>query len=529
MNRIEEWLEFYKDNKKATNQIKKNALKYGNEIYNDSNLKVVNNAFVAQYLYLPLGFNELIIKKIAQCFLNYLRLKNLDIANYYVVLATNDYQNPIKKQILSYLKEVLQSSKLKVLEFENNNNSSYSFLQYSILKMENVDYAFFIDDFLIEQKYFALNILACQNPELQQEIISYIQKQINDLYFEDISDFHDDSIKINTSKLINEYINDILNFKFNKNANRIIKLGIIPNKSNKHLIRKALGRDDISYQFLHTQINNKQNKIISWHQKFDYIIHFLNDDQSIKIFAPEKKGLKTIYKSIEFSNLLAIYLNFIYTNKSKNENSIKIENLIYSFGTNNFLLNFIAKKMDLNQKELKLLKNEKAFNIPNLLYLDEEQKFFITNPKIKEFDQLLQAVILVDMLNYYKTQNMNITNLENDLEQEINITNLSKFEIKSLNTNLDHFKTKLFAQTELAKLNYNELIDLSKYQNETEKFVAKYEFEEEEWLVIKQDLVNERLVFFVNETKKTKNNISNRLQKFFLRFLNKFNFNFSLD
>ncbi|SYV89943.1 Uncharacterised protein, partial [Metamycoplasma alkalescens] len=118
----------------------------------------------------------------------------------------------------------------------------------------------------------------------------------------------------------------------------------------------------------------------------------------------------------------------------------------------------------------------------NSLYFDEEYNVFLSNSKKYGYDAFAFLSVIVDMLNYYQTQEMKYDDIcEQNLVFQKQFL-VSEFKYYCDFKNLSDFETKLFVQDKIGQLKVNSIENITNYfKNDNEKYIAKFNFAKNEW------------------------------------------------
>ncbi|WP_412031507.1 hypothetical protein [Metamycoplasma buccale] len=520
MIEITPWLEYFSGNKKIYKELKK--IKNKGILPSDftSPLFLLKNKFIAKNGLGHNKFNEITLHAIAQSYVNLLQKSIGDLQNQYILLASDGFDNEYEKY-LDYLQDVFNAYRIKVLRFKDSLPVTKSFLLYVINKTKNINTTIYISKYSVLKSLTSVEFINDKGANFLSNEIQNIYNMMQEIDPFSCHIFYDDYFKLDSERLLSEYADEILKANHNEGGNKLLKIGIVTDNTSNAFVKKILGRNDISYTLINKTIKKeKPNKIYLplWkNQKFDYLLKFSYDHKKVFLYAKKSNSLCFGYSLVDISNLVAVYLNFLNTTQSTNENFSSSNLIISSKASKEYLIDAVAQKFALQSKTEIILDFNEIVNLPNVLYFNEINEFYLSS-NIKYCDEMLPVSTIVDMLNYYKTQNLNFAELYKNLTN-----NLQKFDLNTFEINVEKYNKINTFENEIIKLKRISLFEISNIENlqqfelEKEKYISKIHFNEYEWLLIKYSKETKKLIFFVHEPSSNKQLIFKKLKKHFCK------------
>ncbi|AWX42661.1 Uncharacterised protein [Metamycoplasma cloacale] len=523
-NYLEEMLEFYANNKKILNKISSLRNKQLDNIF-DNKINVVNQTFFGKKGYQSDCINEFSITKLSMSIIEFLKQQHSNLKNINILIACDDLSNSLKKEYLQLIIDILNSIEAKIVIYSKKASVSTNLIEYSMHKIKNIDYCIYLHDFnYLDQLNLGISFFIQEQTINLAEKIAFIYQQYDLVNSWNVQYFKDDILEIDITKITNEYINEIRTFNYYQNGNKLIKIGIDVPKCQIRNMTQILGREDYSYQIVHKHVFDKKQFNLTLFKKnnFDYIISFNKNQTQLKIFSKTKNKLIYRYNEINFNYLIICYLYYINLNLPKQNPNINVKNIVYSYEFNQSMFEYLQQRHSLNIKDKKIFNLSKIFDIDNLLYLDDWNRFYLSNDRIMNYNLPMQSLILIDMLNYFQTQHIGINDILNEIKDKQQLIYSNYFKIKIDSKNLEAFITKLFVQRELGQISITEIYDLRNQNNDINSYIARFHFENNETLLVKFDWHTSELIFYVYEGMKTKQNIYLRLKSYFKSFTRNF-------
>ncbi|RMA79138.1 hypothetical protein JN00_0192 [Metamycoplasma subdolum] len=523
MTDIKNWLEYYANSKKILRKLQEQELKNVNLTFFNL-FKTFEGKIIAKEGLGLNAFNEVTVKLIASQFVNFLKESKIDLQTYYVLLATDKVSKNSNK-ILDYFAEVLAAQRIKVLRFKDDIPVTKSFLSFTLEKTETIQTTIYFSEYSNLNSEFALSFIENNSLRFTNDKLSKILENYEKQNALTIKVFIDEPIYLDTKKLLDEYATSVETYNFKKSGNKLIKIGVFSSITNLRFVQKILGRNDIYYTILKEK-NKKETyeklyKNFFCFKKLDYIVRFSKDQEKIYFYEWNRNKIFPKYNLVSFNKLFAVYLSFALTNQNTNEEFEPIKHVIYGPGLlKQIFLNF-KQKYEIETNQSLIIQDEKVqlLKDKNIIYVDEEGHLFLGKKHFRKYDQMVSLSVLTDILNYIKTQNKTIDEIYEEIVKGEEKLYTKIFTLKLDINKLEGFETKLFLTNELAKIKVNKKDDLRKFANTKLYYLAKVTFEENEFVLIRYLFEENKLIFEVTETEKTKENIFKRLKKFFARFI----------
>ncbi|WP_373435358.1 MAG5620 family putative phospho-sugar mutase [Metamycoplasma equirhinis] len=508
MNKYNEYLDYYKNNRKILRKLEKE-----DEKIFDEQLPYLNNSFISEKGISSAKFNEASVKLFAQSFCNIIAKKQAKIL---IAHDGSDKEFEAYSKIMNY---VFKANKISPYLFSKNASVPYSFIKYSATKIQEFDFIIYLSQYSFNN-FSSLSIYNKNCDPIDDELIIKIVNNMLNLSLCNVKEFLDEPSYLNIEKLLNEYSSEIISFNHTKSDNKIITVGIINNNLNKLFIKKIMGKNDFGYKNLKFSLSEDcplkiHVKLHQLHRlkNINYLIKFSYDFKKIYIYA-KKNSFE--YSLIDINSLAANYILFVNNVTKTNEKSAKINKILCSIANNIELFECIAKKYDL--KFSIALDNQPAEK--NSLKINENFEMNFGFLDAKNGDAFLTLSVIADMLNYYETQQFKFKEIELQNLTQIEDSIVSMFSIPCHFNNIESFETKLFSQTFINQMEIKESQDIRNYAtNEKERYIAKIIFDSEtETLFVKYSYELQAIIFICKEKRKP-GNIYLKFKKYFVKFL----------
>ncbi|ENY68720.1 Hypothetical protein MAU_5180 [Metamycoplasma auris 15026] len=473
------------------------------------------------------SFNEMTIKRIAQSIINIL---NKEKKHEIRIFIGNDGSNKNLKIFEKNIGDVIAFQYGQVYNFENHLPISEAFLKFVNHSTDAFLISIYLHKYNLKNKY-ALSIYNKKNEAVSTKFLELVLDEYQAIKNTPIEMIQNEVKLLDFDKLLKEYSEMILARNFTNNANHLLKIGIINTSLQNTFVKRILGKNDIAYLVLKPK--NKEDKpkkikfsAFSYHKlkNVEYIIKFSYDFKRLYLYKRNyNKYLYFQYDLIDISDLISFYLMFIHNhNIIQNEKFIPIQDIYTSHLIKEDNLSHLCSQLN-----LRLITNWitpiDQIQSNNALYFDEESNFYLDNKKNSGFDCFSFLSIIVDMLNYYKTQAMKYSDIYDQIKNLSKPLKISEFQFDCDLKNLNDFETKLFVQDKIGQIKVSAIENISNHwKNKDQKYIAKFHFLENEWLSIKYDFINEKLVFNVQENKKTKGNLAKKIKNFMAKFVAKY-------
>ncbi|WP_373437116.1 MAG5620 family putative phospho-sugar mutase, partial [Metamycoplasma equirhinis] len=238
MNKYNEYLDYYKNNRKILRKLEKE-----DEKIFDEQLPYLNNSFISEKGISSAKFNEASVKLFAQSFCNIIAKKQAKIL---IAHDGSDKEFEAYSKIMNY---VFKANKISPYLFSKNASVPYSFIKYSATKIQEFDFIIYLSQYSFNN-FSSLSIYNKNCDPIDNEIIIKIVNNMLNLSLCNVKEFLDEPSYLNIEKLLNEYSSEIISFNHTKSDNKIITVGIINNNLNKLFIKKIMGKNDFGYKNL---------------------------------------------------------------------------------------------------------------------------------------------------------------------------------------------------------------------------------------------------------------------------------------
>ncbi|WP_369086096.1 hypothetical protein AB5V95_01445 [Metamycoplasma spumans] len=526
---IKKWLEYY-NNKKDQKLILKSYL--ANKEDFNKYMPYIKNYFISS-----LGFGLNKINEISLIILahNFAKVVKNNKPNSKILLISDNNSNLINA-FLDKMSHVFLAFNLEVIKMHNNEPISQSFLKYTMQKTQNIDFAIYISKYTYDNKY-SIALYDNNGFTINPKIMQYLSRENDQIQIEDVKLFNDQCQVLNFEKLLNEYSDDIVNRNYLSKGNNLLKIGVINDNLTHSFFKKIVGKNDLQYKVINQKFPADKPYKISiskiknpWINNINYLLKFSYDHKRVYFYSRIKSDLFSAkYKLIDINILIANYLIFINRIKNTNLKFNKITSVRSTNATNANLISQITKKYNIDYSEsFKMEDND--FNLDSLLFFNEENDVILSSYQTKLSDPYLITSLILNMLNYYQTQGMNLDDITSTNIGNFNCPVIKEFSIPCAIKNIQAFETKLFVQNYISSLEIKRLDDLRHLSQEKEKCIAKIFLEnEDEWIFIKYSYELKKVIFICSENKNTDGEIFKKVKKYFSKFLKKYNTNFLFE
>ncbi|MGX9340279.1 hypothetical protein ACWXVM_03040 [Mycoplasma sp. 2261] len=491
----------------------------------NSNFVSRNNHIIAKIKAGYDNFNEVTIKLLGFAIKNVLSNVSKDKKS---ILIANDGSHKFLAFFENELIDKINGDHIDSYGYEKNEPVSRAFCSFT----NSVSEAFVVIIYLhkYDNNNFAISLYGKNNEPLNHKIIEYILDEYTKVSIDLVKDSNTQMRNLNFRKILKEYTDFLLSKNFTKNANHILKIGVISSALQDSFVKKILGKNDIAYTVLKDTFKlDKPNYLkfsifkLALLKNVDYIFKFSFDYEKVYLYRRNNKQKYFIqYDLVDISDLVINYLSFTnnYTNTNndfKNLKSIATSNLCKKENITN-----IANKYKINLG-FSWKFDSKNIEKPDFMFFNEDYQVYFSNDKKIKYDAFLFFNILVDMLNYYQTQEMRYDDI---CDQNLDLSNkliISEFVYDCHPSNVVDFETKLYMQDSIAQLKVSTIEDVRKnFKDSDTKYVAKFNFEQREWMAIKYDAKYEKLIFVIQEKNNTRGNIAKKIKKFMYKFTIKY-------
>lgn len=420
---LNEWKNAFKDDKASLRKLMKlsnvdDDHPFFSKLFFDSK-KIVSK--------IGLGYgklNILTIKLIANSFANVLKEKNNE-KSHIDILVCNDGAKETK-HFLKNISEVFSAKKIAVTAFQSNVGYDKKFICRTVKKLE-LEAAIFIDRSTYNDEIFNIRFIDNKGFDFEEEMINLIKREIEEYNVFDIKSAPAKIDYLSNSRIVNDYVEKILSLSSRKGDQRKIKIAVSNyNEGVTEILKKILGNMDFNY-IINKNITNKINiNQKSKRNEKTYINYFRKDinfarkNKSSLLICPSKNGSElnlfvfngrqVVY--LDANEITLMFLNFFLI--EMNIDNKKLNN--FYIGTDIAPIKSI--KNLINKYNLELIVSE-DIKLPKdkylLFYWNQNSQFIFGGNKIIEFGFHHLVVRFLEMLNYYKTQRLNIISQRNIL------------------------------------------------------------------------------------------------------------------
>ncbi|MBN0919332.1 hypothetical protein [[Mycoplasma] gypis] len=506
------WLDFFAKNKKALFEIKKHRTDtIDSEFFQD--IKLNEGTFVAEVGYGFNKFNEATVRGIAQAYVFYLKTLHKNLHEVKVLIATDGSSKEFNNFMIQF-GEVLMASNIKVYLFERNVNVTNDFCFFALQKVEEIDNLIYFSNFSRSHEQKALYIYENKVKRLPSQKIDTIYN----LYLNDVNIFFtrtlsDDFNYLKIDMLVYEYVDEILKLQVRSFDNKKLKVSVVSNPSTNYFVQKILGKMDYSYRFIKKNNHSVNKKLffkkfafIHSHDKTqNYIFEFTEEGKNLVVY---EKTFGSFYKRIDNNDLFMAYLEFIGKEMKMNQKNLRYENIFLSLFSRNNLFKLDEKYFKNMTKRIFLSDRDYRIEKSYFMNIDEDGRLFVKKPYMIQNNGLMSFVIILEMLNYFNTQKKTFSQVKRDLDK---LYGNEKLDIYHYPISRQHLKEFLEIIQNLKQIsgrfvNNNE--PMTTYRSFESQYVYKIYFDNNEWLGIKFDKINDEIVVY-NLVKKQKHDVKN--------------------
>ncbi|TPR53373.1 hypothetical protein [Metamycoplasma neophronis] len=524
---LKDWKDYY-NNVAIAKKIEKDYLIKGESF--DKYMPYFNNYFIGSIGYGLNAINEISLQILAQALVN--QLNNRNIKENYNILLCHDGTSKDNVKFLDAMGHTFLAARMKVIKFANDEGITLPFLKHTLNKTKNIDIVFYISKYTIDNKY-TIALFNREGKPFGTKILGTLAQACENINIHEIKEFIDVCARLDFAKLMNEYIESIYKHNYLLSGNKLIKIACIEDNLNHSFFKKIMGKNDFEYKIIKhnakeegAQFINISTRYLRELSNIKYLVKFSYDHKRVYFYSRIKSSiLMPRFQLIDINLLIANFLVFTNNVICSNNKFTKITSVKSTCATRSDLFNLLAKKYYLNYEET-FTYTKQDLTEPSFLYFNEKYDVITSWNQGFGQDAYLTFSMIVNMLNYYETQSMKLDDINAYNLSQLNHNLLSSFSINCSLENLEPFETKLFAQSELNRLEISATEDLRHINAEKERYIAKIYFEENEWLVIKYSFELKKLIFICQETKTTKGEFAKKFKRFFTKFLKNYEHNF---
>ncbi|MGX9358600.1 hypothetical protein ACWXVL_02395 [Mycoplasma sp. 128] len=522
------WCEFYGKNRKALRQIKKyQSSDENSEFYQD--IKINEGVFVAQTGYGYNKFNEATIRGLAHSYANFLKSK-YDSTQPIRILLASDGSDAQFSRLINEFGQVLMASNIKVYLFEKSAHVSKDFAFYVMQKTKDLHNLVFFSDFSQSHKTKALYFF-------DERLRRFFDEDINEIYnyyLQNVNIFLtpsllDDFFYLKVDMLMEEYVSEILKLQIRPFDKKELKIKLVNNPASQLAVQKILGKMDYSYSYLKTKKTHKNATLIFNKDFLKFKKSNYKHDNFLFVFNPEIKVLNVyqrkfllLYKKINPNDLIMAYLDFVGSQMKQNQKSLRYEEIYISpFLRNNIYkldekyYGNIHKKIFLDKRDFLLIRAQ------YFMSFDEDGAMYVKKPLMSENNAVMFFVTMIEMLNYFKSQNKSIKQVFKEQNKLYGNEIVDIFRVPINRKFVKDFLEILVQLKKIANRYIFNQIPMKDYRSYENQYVYKVVFDNSEWLGIKFDKNEDELVFY-NQVLKNKKDIA-QTKKFFKKVISLLN------
>lgn len=494
---------------------------------NNSLFNLRNNSVIGQIKEGFNNFNEVTIKLLAFS-INKVLLNNTKSP--IKILIANDGSHKYLSYFEKELLNLINQEQILTYSYEKNEPVSKAFLAFTNSITEAFTIIIYVHKY-DEKNNFAISFFNKNVEPLNFELVKLFLKEYQNISIDMIKDKNNLNPNLDFQKILKEYTDFLLNKNFTNNANHLLKIGVINSPLQNSFVKKILGKNDIAYTILKNSFKTDKPQFLKYSllnysllKNIEYIFKFSYDYQKVYLYKRNKnKKYFFYYELVDMTDLVSNYLSFINNYESTNNQFSEIKNVVCSHLTKKENIINIASRYKINLN-FSWNFDSKKYPKSNLLFFDEDYQIYLDNNKNIKYDGFMFLNILIDMLNYYETQEMKYEDIcKRNLDKSHELL-INYFSFDCAEENLINFETKLYMQTLIAQIKISSIENVKEnFKNIDEKYVAKFNFEPREWMAIKYNFKYKQLIFVIQENRKTKGNVAKKINRFMTKFTLKYN------
>ncbi|MGL5732732.1 MAG: hypothetical protein ACRCXE_01510, partial [Metamycoplasmataceae bacterium] len=449
--------------------------------------------------------NKLVAGLIAYSFANILKGYKINDKGIDVIVCSDG--SPEIKGFLNNIADVLAYEDVTVTAFKKFAGYDKKFVRRTINKLE-LSAGIFIERSIYNNDVFNIHFIDSTGNDFSDELLKNIETEINK---NDIFSIKSKPAKIDflsNNKLINDYIQKILSLSSRKGDQRKVKVTISNyNSGVTEILKKILGNMDFNYK-INSNIN-KGNINIKRHRNDKSFVHFYWRDIKFArknkcdmLICPSRNGSALnlfIFNGrqvfhLDANEITLMFLNFFFI--GINIETKKIPNSY--IGTDLPPIQNIKNLISKYNLELAISEDVKVIEDKFLLfYWNQNAQFIFGENYSTEFGFHHLIIRFLEMINYYKTQRLNLGSQRNVLAKMYGSykthTIILNYQLSRLYLFLDNINKSEFA------LKYP-IEDVVRYEDLnilSENLIAKVILKTGEELLIKYNYINKKIVIFV--------------------------------
>ncbi len=513
---LNKWKDGLIEDKKAVRKISKLTILSENDLF-FAKLFFDSRKIIAR---LGIGYgklNKLVISSIAYSFGEILKQNESDNKQIDILVCSDG--SPEIKMFLQNIASVFTAQNLTTTAFKSYAGYDSKFIRRTIRKLE-ISAGIFIERSIYNDEIFNIFFIDSNGNYFNEAFIEKIKKEIDK---HDIFEIDSKPAKVDflsNNRIINDYIQKILTLSNRKGDQRKMKI-CISNYNNgvTEILKKTLGNMDFNYI-----INNKISPG-NIHQKkkrnekvflnfFKRDISFAKKNKCDMLMCPSKNGSSLsmfIINGRQIFYLDANEITLMFLNFFLIELNINTKKLSNSYiGTDIPPIQSIKNLIKKYNLELSVSEEVKIIDDKFLLFFwNQDSQFIFGENNLIEFGFHHLIIKFLEMINYYKTQRLNISSQRNILAK---MYGSYKTHIIIVNDELD--KLYLFLEdidrSHLNKKFPVENVIMFEHSNIlNENLIAKILFKNEMELFIKFNYLNKKIII-ITRIKNENYNIWNK-------------------
>ncbi|MCU4116949.1 hypothetical protein N8G13_00515 [Mycoplasma zalophi] len=515
MDQWEIWLNYYQKDKKSITTIKKELANPNSNFFNEITIKdseIIGPCGLGEW-----KINELVSAKWAYAFCDV--LNSLQDLSKLKILITHDGSDQNLASCVQSFANVLGSQKIKTYLQLNNQPITKDFALFTLKQTKSFTVLIHFGLYSQNKQTKSISFYQGDGLKIPNRFFDDVKIRFETFKKTNIKHLDSQSTYLNTELLLQEYVKNILKLRLRSNDKKMLKIGIIPTNSNKSILTKVLGQLDFSYKFIEKEFIIKNDSLFTFKyvkelQNF-YIVDFSENNEKLTIY---KHKILNQFKKIEEDDVIGLILDYIGLHKNKENDDTFIKQIILSDFISDKLKIYSEKYFENSLKIDQLINDGDFKSTLKYIYINEDAKLFSNIEHMTKFNPIMLFLILSELLNYQLTQN-------NGLNSKLD--SLKKFSENHKVTNFDFAIEQDFVKNiiewlsgvgEIANLNIINKKLLTHLNNNKELFLFQFFFPNKQWLTIKLDKKESKLMFyfyFTNNSIKPK-----EIKKFFIDNLN---------
>lgn len=457
---------------------------------------------------LGLGYgklNKLIIELIAYSFGEILK-KNMNHGKPIDVLVCSD-GSPEIKSFLKNISNVLFAQNLTITAFKSFAGYDKKFICRTINRL-NLSAGIFIERSIYNNDIFNIYFIDSNGSDFNNKIIQEIKLEIDKHDIFAIASKPSNIDFISNNKIINDYIQKILSLSNRKGDQRKMKIAISNyNNGVTEILKKILGNMDFNYT-INNNINNgnihskktrndksfikfyRRDLFFSKKNKCDMLICPSKNGSSLNLFV--FNGRQVFY--LDANEITLMFLNFFLININVGDKPLPHSYIGTDIPPIQSIKNLIKKyNLELSVTEDIKIPEGKFL----LFYWDQNSHFIFGENRTTEFGFHHLIIRFLEMINYYKTQRLNIASQRNILTK---MYGFYKTHIIILDFGIDKLYWFL-DNINKSELNFKypveNVVMFEHSSSLNENFIAKILLKNGEELLIKFNYLNKKIVIFI--------------------------------